>query len=96
MHINLFSMPWRHLEWSHCNHVHTHGMRTHTLWNSRPRNLEWFASTAWNAGHQAGVAGDHMSSAVLFGASADLFGAHPVKDPASLGRQKVNAPRQEC
>lgn len=51
---------------------------------------------AWNAGHQAGVAGDHMSSAVLFGASADFFGAHPVKDAASLGRQKVHAPGQEC
>jgi len=56
---------------------------------SRPRQLEWFAASAWNAGIEAGHAGDHMSSAVLFAASGDFYAAHPSKDGTSLGQQKV-------
>ena len=55
----------------------------------RLRNLEWFAATAWNTGREAGLAGDCMSSAVLFGACADFYSAHPTKDASNLGKQKV-------
>ena len=55
----------------------------------RLRNLEWFAATAWNTGREAGLAGDCMSSAVLFGACADFYAAHPTKDSSNLGKQKV-------
>ena len=57
---------------------------------TRLRNLEWFATTAWNTGREAGLAGDYMSSAVLFGACADFYSAHPVKDASNLGKQKVS------
>ena len=30
-----------------------------------------------------------MSSAVLFGACADFYSAHPTKDASNLGKQKV-------
>ncbi|KAK9845263.1 hypothetical protein WJX81_001585 [Elliptochloris bilobata] len=60
--------------------------------DGRPRDLEWFATMAWNTGREAGLAGDFMSSAVLFGACADFYSAHPVKDVANCGRQKVRDP----
>ena len=56
----------------------------------RLRNLEWFAATAWNSGREAGLSGDCMSSAVLFGACADFYSAHPIKDASNLGKQKVS------
>ena len=61
----------------------------------RLRNLEWFAATAWNTGREAGLAGDCMSSAVLFGACADFCSAHPTKDASNLGKQKVRIVLQD-
>ena len=47
------------------------------------------ALTAWSAACEASAAGQLQQTAVLMGASGDLWAAHPQPSAATLARQKV-------